>query len=292
MGLKYRLIIAILVVAGLALTVVRYFQHHAIAVLDPKGPVAAQERNLIVFTLLLVLIVVIPVYLMTVGIAWRYRAGNKKARYSPELDGNRAAEAAWWLIPTAIISVLAVVAWRSSHTLDPFRPLKSTNKQMTIQVVAMDWKWLFIYPEQNIASVNYVNFPVNTPIDFAITSDAPMNSFWIPQLGGQIYAMAGMETHLHLEASQIGNYYGSSANISGRGFASMDFTAAASSSAAFRSWVDGAHLSARPLDMAAYNSLARPSQNNPVTLYSSAEADLYGNVLARFMVPGMGDYVR
>ena len=237
-------------------------------------------------TLLLGLMVLIPVFIMTFVIAYKYREGNKQAKYSPELVGNLGAELIWWAIPIAIISVLSAIAWNSSHALDPHKPLGIAGDPLTIQVVALDWKWLFIYPGQGIASVNYFQFPVNTPVTFSITSDAPMNSFWIPQLGGQIYAMPGMSTSLHLIANKVGDYDGSSANISGAGFAGMRFTAAASSSAQFADWVQTAKNDPHQLDMNTYSQLAKPSQNNPVALYSSVDNSLYDRVLVKYMGDG------
>ena len=235
---------------------------------------------------LLMLIVVIPVFALTIFIAWRYRAGNKEARYTPDWDHNRLIEFSWWAIPTIIITGLAIVTWKSSHELDPFRPLSSTTPPMTIQVVAMQWKWLFIYPSQNIASVNFVQFPVNTPINFEITSDAPMNSFWIPRLGGQIYAMSGMSTHLHLMADTAGSYNGSSANISGEGFAGMKFIAKASTAADFDNWLQQMQSSPDQLSIERYNKLAEPSVDNPPSYYALSEQNLYDELIMKYMMPG------
>ena len=176
-----------------------------------------------IFAALLSLVVVIPVFAMTIYIVWRYRESNQKAKYSPDWDHNSKVETIWWLIPTLLIVVLSVVTWNSSHSLDPFKPIKSSVKPLRVQVIALQWKWLFIYPEQGVASTNILELPVDRPINFEVTADAPMNSFWIPQLGGQIYAMAGMSTQLHLMASEAGTYAGASANLSGKGFAKMKF---------------------------------------------------------------------
>jgi len=198
MSKKLKLVGFLLLSLGVVLLVAGYLHGHSIAVLNPQGFIANKERGLIVTITLLMLIVVIPVFALTFAIAWKYREGNTAARYSPEWDHNRWVEAVWWAVPLVLITVISMISWSSSHELDPFRPLRSANPPITIQVVALQWKWLFIYPDQNIATVNFVQFPANTPVDFQITSDAPMNSFWIPQLGGQIYAMAGMSTQLHL----------------------------------------------------------------------------------------------
>ncbi len=263
-----------------------YLHNSNFGVLNPKGMVAFKERRLMITTVLLGLLVVLPVYVLTFAIAFKYREGNKQAKYSPELSGNVFAETLWWGIPTAIILVLSVITWNSSHELDPHKALAVSGKPMTVQVVALDWKWLFIYPEQGIASVNYVQFPVNKPVNFIITADAPMNSFWIPQLGGQIYAMPGMSTQLHLIANKAGDYKGSSANISGKGFAGMRFTAKASSETDFDLWQQTVKQSPNVLNMAEYKQLVKPSENNSVVSYSSAEKDLYHKVVMKYTVPG------
>lgn len=259
-----------------------------VTVLHPQGLIADQERTLIVATLLLSLIVVVPVFVMTVLIVWRYRVGNTAARYMPDWGHSKIIESVWWGVPCVIILVLAVIAWQSSHALDPFRPLRTDREPLKIQVVALQWKWLFIYPEQRIAMVNYLRIPVDTPVDFEITADAPMNSFWIPQLGGQIYAMSGMSTHLHLMASQIGKYRGSSANISGRGFAGMSFIAEAGSKTEFDSWIGSVQRDPAVLDYPTYNALTRPSENTPVTYYGSSEQGLYDTILMKYMKPEHG----
>jgi cytochrome o ubiquinol oxidase subunit 2 len=192
------------------------------------------------------------------------------------------------LIPTVLIAILSVTAWNSAHQLDPYRALASDKQPLTIQVVALDWKWLFIYPQQGVASVNFVQFPANQPVRFQITADAPMNSFWIPQLGGQIYAMPGMATELNLSADQNGSYYGSSANISGTGFAGMHFTAKASSPAGFDQWIASTRNSPNRLSFNAYDKLAQPSQNNPPTTYTSPESGLFDIIIMKYMEPIQG----
>jgi cytochrome o ubiquinol oxidase subunit 2 len=280
---KYRFILlgigmaAFLVVAGI------YLAHTNIPVLEPKGVIAEKERNLIVFALLLALVVVIPVYTLLFVFVWRYREGNKKAKYSPNLAGSRKLEALWWFIPSVLILILSIVTWRSSHELDPYKPLISSVAPINVQVVALDWKWLFIYPQQHIASVNLLEFPVGTPINFEVTSDAPMNSFWIPQLGGQIYAMPGMSTQLHLMATSTGDFAGSSANISGDGFAGMDFTARATSEGSFNDWVQTVQDSPQSLSQQMYDQLARASENNPVAFYSAPANNLYNTILVKYL---------
>lgn len=266
--------------------VVWYVHAKNFAILNPAGIVAYKERQLIWITVLLGLFVVVPVYVMTFAIAWRYREGNKKAKYSPNLAGNRLAETVWWGIPLIIIGILSVITWQSSHELDPRRPLGGTVKPLTIQVVALDWKWLFIYPEQGVASLNQVALPVGRPVHFMITADAPMNSFWIPQLGSQIYAMPGMVSQLNLRADKAGSYEGSSANISGRGFADMRFVAQASNPTEFDTWLASARHSPENLDISTYQQLVKPSVKNPVKFYSAVDDNLFQRVLLKYMAPG------
>ena len=268
---------------GVVLSVANYLHTHSIAVLNPQGFIANKERGLIVTITLLMLVVVIPVFALTFAIAWKYRESNTAAPYTPEWDHNRWVEAVWWAVPLVLIAIISLISWRSSHELDPFMPLRSNNPPITIQVVALQWKWLFIYPEQNIATVNFVQFPENTPVNFQITADAPMNSFWIPQLGGQIYAMAGMSTQLHLMADKAGSYRGSSANLSGQGFADMKFIAKSSTGGDFDSWIRSVKHSQNNLTLEGYNKLAQPSQNNPVVTYSSKPSTLYDTILTKYM---------
>lgn len=262
-----------------------YLRSANIPVLEPAGTIGQKEKHLIVEAVLLSLIVIIPVYIMLFGFAWRYREGNEKAKYNPDMDGSRLLESIWWGVPIILITILAVIAWRSSHELDPFKSLSSNKPPLNIQVVALEWKWLFIYPEQGVASVNYFRLPVDRPVNFQITSDAPMNSFWIPQLGGQIYAMSGMATQLHLEASKTGNYLGESANISGEGFADMHFTAAATSQPDFDSWVRSLKKSPNTLGQMAYSRLARPGHDNSVIYYASAQSGLFNQIVSKYEAP-------
>ncbi len=255
------------------------------AILDPKGMVAADEKHLLVTAVLLMLIVVIPVIFLAVMVSWKYRAGNKKAEYTPDWGHSTILEIIWWTIPCIIIGILAVLTWIGTHQLDPYRPLDVPGKPIRIQVVALNWKWLFIYPDQRIASVNFVQFPVNQPVRFFITSDAPMNSFQIPRLAGQIYAMAGMQTKLNLIASEKGDYRGLSTNYSGDGFAGMKFIARASSQQDFDQWVKAVKKSHHPLSMAVYRDLMKPSENNPPEYFSNVENDLFHEVMMKFMMP-------
>jgi cytochrome o ubiquinol oxidase subunit 2 len=256
--------------------------------LDPKGQVGLDERNLIITATLLMLLVVVPVIVMTFLFAWKYRATNPDAVYAPKWSHSTKIEIAVWAVPVLIIIALGYVTYKSTHALDPYRPLDSDVKPITVEVVAMDWKWLFIYPEQGIATVNKLVFPANTPINFKITSDTVMNSFFIPGLGGQIYAMAGMETKLHLIANQNAEFDGISANYSGAGFTGMKFKAIATSQADFDAWVSDVKKAPKQLEKAEYEALSKPSQNNPVELYSSFTPNLFQIIVDKYegMKPG------
>jgi cytochrome o ubiquinol oxidase subunit 2 len=283
---KYRLALSLALFAMAIITSAVWYLHgRDIAVLHPEGAIGIKERNLMVFTVMLGFLVVIPVFIMAIAITWRYREGNTKAKYSPEWDKHRLAEFSWWAIPIAIITVLSVVTWQSTFALDPYKALVYSNKPLTIQVVALDWKWLFIYPQQKIASVNFAVIPENTPVHFDITADAPMNSFWIPKLGGQIYAMPGMSTQLNLIANNQGVYNGSSANISGEGFAGMNFTVKASSQTDFNEWVQQAKSSSQHLNYDTYRLLIQPSKNNPPAVYSNSRSDLYNLIIEKYTMP-------
>jgi cytochrome o ubiquinol oxidase subunit II len=287
---KIKILIPVMVALSVIGLLAWYVHRHTIAVLQPAGEVAQKERNLLVFGVLLSALVVVPVFAMTIVIALKYREGNhtrKKVKYSPEWNHSRLFESLWWGVPFAIIVVLSIVTWNSSHALDPYKPLASNKQALQVQVICLDWKWLFMYPEQHIASVNLLEMPVNTPVDFHITSDAVMNSFWIPQLSGQIYAMPGMDTQLHLMADKTGSFLGSPANIAGVGFARMDFTAKSVSAADFKAWVSLAQSSSNELDQNSYDQLAKPSDNNPVVLYAAVQNGLYNNVIMKYMMPDM-----
>ncbi len=255
-------------------------------ILNPKGQIGEDEKTLLITATLLMLLVVVPVIVMTLSFAWRYRASNTDAHYAPEWSHSNKIEAVVWGVPCVIIAVLAVLTWRSSHALDPYRPIATTEEPITIEVVALDWKWLFIYPDQNIATVNEIAFPVDTPVKFKITSDSVMNSFFIPQLGSQIYAMAGMETQLHLIAHTAGDYAGISANYSGGGFSDMKFTAHATSAQDFTAWVAKVKATPTQLDQAEYQKLAAPSGKTPVTYYSAATPKLFHNTIERYTAMG------
>ncbi|CDR35241.1 ubiquinol oxidase subunit II [Criblamydia sequanensis] len=282
MNKKYLFSLYALLLAAIASLGLVFLFRDQIALLNPKGLIAEKQSHLMLISTLLMLIVVIPVFLLTLYISIKYRAGNKKASYTPEWDHSYLAESVWWGFPCVIIAILSFIAWKSSHELDPYKPLESDKKPLTIQVVALQWKWLFLYPEQKIASLNFIQFPKDTPINFEITSDAPMNSFWIPELGGQIYAMPGMKTKLHLIADTVGEFRGSSANLSGEGFSSMVFIAKASTEEDFESWLKNID-SSQTLDVSEYNELAKPSVITPKSFYKLNNDNLFNWIVMKPM---------
>lgn len=258
-----------------------------LAILDPKGIIAASEKHLLVDATLLMLIVVIPVIIINLVFAWKYRASNNNAKYTPNWGHSNIIEVICWTIPCIIIGILAVMTWTSTHKLDPYRPLDMKAKVLTIEAIALDWKWLFIYPKQRIATVNYVQIPVDVPIRFLVTSDAPMNSLEIPQLAGQIYAMTGMRTKLNLVANHPGSYVGLSTNFSGDGFSSMRFIVKATSKEKFDQWVAFAQHSPNKLTQFTYHHLELPSENNRIEYFSKTVPHLFNKVIMKYMDPSI-----
>lgn len=258
--------------------------------LNAPGDVAAQQGDLIMIATWLMLLIIVPVIVATLLFAWRYRAANRAATYKPDWDHSTQLELLIWAAPLLIIIALGAVTWITTHTLDPYRPLEriaagqpvpAGTRPLVIEVVAMDWKWLFLYPEQNIAVVNELAAPVQRPIQFKITAASVMNSFYIPALAGQIYAMAGMETRLHAVMNQPGDYAGFSANYSGAGFSGMRFRFHGMSDADFERWVQKARTGGAALGRSEYLELERPSEREPVRYYSSVASGLYHAILNR-----------
>lgn len=264
-------------------------------VLAPAGDIAAQQRDLLVMSVILMLIIIIPVMALTVFFAWKYRESNKEARYEPDWDHSTHLELVIWAAPLLIIICLGAITWSGTHLLDPYRPLDRLNKgqavaaevePLQVNVVALDWKWLFIYPEYGVASVNELAAPVDRPIRFHITSSGVMNSFYIPALAGQIYAMPGMETKLHAVINRPGEYVGFSANYSGDGFSNMRFAFHGLDQAGFDQWIAGVRAAGQGLDRDAYLELEKPSEKVPVTHYGSIDEGLFDAVLNMCVEPG------
>lgn len=259
------------------------------AILNPAGTIAYEQRELIITASVLMLAVVVPVIILTLVFARRYRASNTRAKYTPEWSHNGWLEFTCWAIPCFIVLILSIITWITSHQLDPYRPISSNKKPLVVEVISLDWKWLFIYPEQNIATVNYLQVPINTDVAFKITSDAPMNSFWIPQLGSQIMSMPGMQTQLHMKGTREGVYKGYSANLSGEGFSGMSFNIKVSSDSDFASWVKKIKHTPEKLTKVVYTELSKPSKNNPITWYSSVEKELFSQIMMKYMMPTPGE---
>ncbi len=264
-------------------------------VLSPAGDIAAQQRDLLLMSVFLMLIIIIPVMALTVFFAWKYRESNKEARYEPDWDHSTHLELVIWAAPLLIIICLGAITWSGTHLLDPYRSLDRVNKgqavaagvePLQVNVVAMDWKWLFIYPEYGIATVNELAAPVDRPIRFHITSTGVMNSFYIPALAGQIYAMPGMETRLHAVINRPGEYVGFSANYSGDGFSNMRFAFHGLDDAGFDQWVAGVRADSKSLDRETYLELEKPSEKVPVIHYASVDEGLFDAVLNMCVEPG------
>jgi cytochrome o ubiquinol oxidase subunit 2 len=256
--------------------------------LDPSGDVAAQQRDLLYMSAGLMLLIIVPVMALTVFFAWRYRAANTAARYEPDWNHSTQLELVIWAAPLAIVMCLGAITWMGTHILDPYRqigriapgqPLQAENTPLRVQVVALDWKWLFIYPDLGIATVNELAAPVDKPIDFQITSSSVMNSFYVPALAGQIYAMPGMETKLHAVINKPGDYEGISANYSGAGFSGMHFRFRGLSNGDFAAWTAKVKADGTALSPETYLALERPSENVAVIHYGAVAPTLYHAVL-------------
>jgi cytochrome o ubiquinol oxidase subunit 2 len=248
-------------------------------VLDPKGPIAFAERQILFNALGIMLAIVIPVIIATLGVAFWFRASNERARYRPNFTYSGRLELLVWSVPAMTVLLVGGVAWVGAHDLDPGKPISSTVKPVNVQVVSLDWKWLFIYPEQGIASVNKLVVPVGTPISFELTSSSVMNSFFVPQLGSQIYTMSGMATRLHLQADHLGTYAGVSAMFSGEGFPDMRFTVDAVTDDGFAQWVRQARETGSELDKQAYADLVKPSKAVVPFTYRVVAPDLFSSIV-------------
>jgi cytochrome o ubiquinol oxidase subunit 2 len=257
-------------------------------ILDPVGPVGAAERKILFDSLAIMLAIVIPVIIATLLIAFRFRASNTRAQYWPTFTHSGRIELITWSIPALVIFFLGGLAWTSSFLLDPSRPLASRTKPLEIQVVSLDWKWLFIYPEQRVASINRLVVPAGVPLRLRLTSASVWNAFWVPQLGGTLYCMYGMAGTLYLQADHPGVYPGGSAMISGDGFADMHFDTDAMSNGDFTSWVSAAQAAGPELDDGAYRALLRQSSNVPPQTYRSVRPGLFEAIVTQQLPPGEG----
>ena len=264
-------------------------------VLNPAGDVAAQQGQLVITATLLMLVIIVPVIALTLFFAWKYRQGNTEAEYDPEWHHSTKLELVIWSVPLAIIIILGALTWVTTHKLDPYRPLDRIDAQrpvpaglkpLEVQVVAMDWKWLFVYPEQGIALVNELAAPVDRPIHFKLTATSTMNAFYVPDLAGMVYAMPGMQTELHGVINKAGVFPGLASHNSGAGFSGMTFKFHGLSDAGFAQWVQQAQAEGKTLDKSTYLQLAKPSERDPVQRFARVDADLYDRVLNRCVEEG------
>lgn len=247
-----------------------------------RGPVAADEWQLMQTTLLLMLVVLIPVFVLAVWIPWHYRAGNTNAHYAPDWAHSHALDLVVWLVPTAIVVALGVLTWQSTHRLDPYKPVGGAARPLPVQVVALDWNWLFIYPQQHIATVNKLVIPSGRPVDFDITSATVMDSFFIPRLGSQVYAMPGMTTRLNLEASRPGRYVGRNTQYSGRGFSDQRFRVIASSAKDFSHWIRQVRDGAPAMSESKLAYLLKAHASHPVESFGRVPDGLFARLRGRF----------
>lgn len=264
---------------------ITYLIHNKnIAIFDSKGMIAHQQRELLIFTSLVLLAVAIPTIALFYFTAWKYRESNTAAIHSPRAQSGKAAIAGMWLVPTITMVVIGLVMWPATHRLEPNDTIKSDKAPITIQVISLRWKWLFLYPDQKIATVNFVQIPKDTPVTFELTADeTPMSSFWIPNLGGQLYSMTSHVNRLNLIGETVGDYRGSSAELNGAGFTGMKFTARVSTPEDFNRWADGVRQSHDVLDTTAYANLLKPSEDNPAAFYSAFDDSLYDKVVMKYM---------
>lgn len=257
-------------------------------VLAPAGPIGQEERTILFDSLAIMLAIIIPVIIATLAIAWWYRASNPRATYLPNFAYSGRLELIIWSIPALVILFLGGIAWIGSHDLDPGRPIASSAKPLEVDVVALDWKWLFIYPRQGVASVNRLVVPAGVPLHFRITSASVFNIFWVPRLGSEIYAMNGMITQLYLLAYRPGIYPGLSAHFSGDGFSDMHFDVAAVPVAKFAAWVEASRRGGTTLDRKTYMHLLQQSQHVPPFTYRAVQSGLFEQVATQTLPPGLG----
>lgn len=257
-------------------------------ILDPVGPVGSAEKTILINSTAIMLAIIIPTMIATVAVAWWFRRGNEKAVYRPDWEYSGAIELVVWAIPAMTIMLLGGIAWIGSHQLDPAKPLKSDKAPINVQVVSLDWKWLFIYPDQDVALVNHLVIPIGTPVHFRLTSASVMNTFFVPQLGSMIYVMNGMQTELNLQADREGAYYGMSAHFSGDGFSDMNFQVRALSSEAFGRWASGLQGGGGVLNADGYRRLSEQSSNAQVTAFGHVQGGLFDAVVRQALPPGPG----
>jgi cytochrome o ubiquinol oxidase subunit II len=284
--MKTKFLVGLLaIILGVIGVVLVLASEHAL-VIHPKGIIAQGELELIIANILLMLLIIIPTYILLFTVVWKYCIKNENAEYDPDHSYGALGELAMWGLPSIIVVLMAIVTYEATHKLNPYKPIESETKALSVQVVAMDWKWLFIYPDLGIATLNYFFIPEQTPIHLKLTADgSPMNSFWIPQLSGQIYSMTGMSTQLFLMANAPGEYTGRAVEINGEGYADMTFAVKSTASKEFEDWVAEVKKSSDHLTNDTYNELIKPAVNKSVILFSEVEKDLYHKIIDKYMYP-------
>ncbi len=280
--------VGLLIVIGLVnlgLLIAYLVQGKNIALFNPKGLIAQEQLNLMISVVAVLVVIAVPTLIIAYFLAWKYRDTNTKTVRPPAhaMHSSKYLVIFFWLIPIIVMIIIASVMWPATHRLAPQKSIESDKKPLRVQVISLRWKWLFIYPEQGIATVNFVQIPVDTPVEFEMTADeTPMSSFWIPNLGGQLYTMTSHVNRLNLMADTAGDYPGSTPEINGAGFTGMKFIARADSQENFEQWVEGVKQSPDALDAEKYQALLQPSENNPTAFYADFDDDIYDNVIMKY----------
>jgi len=284
LGMRWLIIAIITGLASYGLFIASLLQDKNIALFHPRGHIAQQQYDLMMYVIYVLLAVAVPVVIIAYVVAYKYRDTNPKLKHSTSNDKKtKSLVPLFWAIPSVILIILASAMIPATHKLAPQKAITSDKKPLTIQVISLRWKWLFLYPEQGIATVNFVQFPVDTPVEFEMTADEiPMSSFWIPNLGGQLYTMTSHVNRLNLMAEVPGDYPGSTPEINGAGFTGMKFTARASGDEEFKQWVSQVKQTPQLLDKDAYKELLQPSENNPVVSYSEFTPGLYDTIIEKY----------
>jgi cytochrome o ubiquinol oxidase subunit 2 len=257
-------------------------------ILDPQGPIGAAEKTILIDSLAIMLAIVVPTILATFAFAFWFRASNSKAFYWPDWEYSGRIELVVWAIPALTVILLGGVAWIGAHQLDPPKQIAGSSSPLTIQVVSLDWKWLFIYPDQRVATINSLTVPAGVPLQFQLTSASVMNAFFIPQFGSMIYTMNGMTTRLNLQADRPGTFPGLSAQFSGDGFADMHFDVHVVPSEQFSKWAEDASNAGKPLDEQSYQQIAKPSMKNEPAIYRLADRELFRSIATQKIPPSPG----
>ncbi len=277
------ILLTLLGLIGLGLIIALLVRGNEVALFNPKGFISGEQHQLMILTTSIMVAFAAVVLFVLYFFAWKYRADNNKAAFHAHSSQKTSTALFLWAIPVVVLVILASIMLPATHRLEPQDRIESDKETLTVQVVALRWKWLFIYPEQDIATVNFVQIPVDTPVEFELTADeAPMNSFWIPHLGGMLYAMTGHVNRLNLMADTLGDYQGSAAEISGEGFAGMRFNTRVTTEEDFNKWVGETSQLSNMLDAQAYGKLLEPSENNEPAYYASADPSLYDTILSKY----------